>query len=363
MENMVRLQKDNLRIALLHRFPIDQIKETNAAFPFLAHQVDTLTFKAFNRSNKWKKLLKSLWWVLYAWTKVIGKGYDVIYCDDSFPFYPILVRLACPKAKLVLRLGDFHLMYYCSGFLYRILHAIEKIGWRMADLILPISQTMQDLLHEEDFDKTVLVLDPVDIDRFPVREKREITRPLAVVFHGTIEPSKGLDVIVEAARLMPEARFTICGAGSDLQRLNENAPPNIEFTGWIPHNEIMDFVSSVADVGIAIRSNNRGNQYVVTSAWLQYLAMGIPCVASDRLLLREMNYPYLFKTSRDLVLLLNEISNGSRYCMDDWVRYVRTHHDAKRIAWQIMSLLLSWEDSSPLNYSTISMPRAIRTSS
>src|SRR3989304_2626933 len=96
------------KIALLHRYPADRIKETNAAFPYLAEKgIDVLTFKSFNRTSKWRKFFKSLAWVFYAPLLVWGKGYDVIYCDDSYPFYPALVKLVSPHSKVVLRIGDF----------------------------------------------------------------------------------------------------------------------------------------------------------------------------------------------------------------------------------------------------------------
>ena len=99
------------KIALLHRYPSDRIKETNAAFPYLKEKgIDVLTFKTFDRTGKWGKFFKSLAWIFYAPMLVFGKEYDAIYCDDSYPFYPALVKIVSPESRGIIRLGDLHLM-------------------------------------------------------------------------------------------------------------------------------------------------------------------------------------------------------------------------------------------------------------
>lgn len=153
-----------MKIALLHRYPPEQIIETNASFGYLqAKGVDVLTFKRFDRLSKWKKFFKSLAWIFYAPLLVFGKDYDVIYCDDSYPFYPFFVKLASPFSKVILRIGDFHLMYYYSGIVYAFLHFFEKIAWRSADKIIAISEVMAEKIRSEVKTPVVVVLDPVKI--------------------------------------------------------------------------------------------------------------------------------------------------------------------------------------------------------
>jgi hypothetical protein len=100
MADMVYTKK---KIALLHRYPEDQIKATNAAFPYLkAKGIEVITFKSFDRLNDKLKFWKSIGWIFYSAWRVIGKKYDVIYCDDSYPFYPILVKLVSPRNTLLI---------------------------------------------------------------------------------------------------------------------------------------------------------------------------------------------------------------------------------------------------------------------
>ena len=218
-----------MKLAILHRYPLADIKSTNASIHYLidrirkeGHQVDVLTFKKFDRLSKHKKFWKSLLWILYAPLLVAGKGYDVIYCDDSYPFYPALVKLASPKSKVVIRIGDLHLMYYFSGWAYQFLHFFEVLTWKTVDEIYAISHEMQlkiaSELHEI---KTYSILDPVDPKDFPITEHLDFGY---VMFHGVLTKNKNVDVLLEAARILQGETFLIVGDGPDRARLESIAP-------------------------------------------------------------------------------------------------------------------------------------------
>lgn len=352
---MVQAEK---KIAILHRFPAHQIRETNAAFPHLFHllrsewmnpldlrpgavnylcrnQVDVLTFKKFNRLNTFKKFLKSLAWIFYAPALVFGKGYDVIYCDDSFPFYPLLVKWASPRSKVVLRIGDFHLMYYTSGLLYRILHHFEKMTWRKADQILAISEVMAQRIANETGRGVRVVLDPVDpLDFLSANTLK--TPEKIVMFHGLLTRNKNVDVLLEAARLRPEIRFWVVGAGPDMKRLQGLAPENVWFAGWHPFRHMYSLIND-CNVGVALRSANPGNEFVVTSPFLQYGAMGKPCLVTRRDVFGL--YPWQFSNVEELVnkidYLMDRPEEGEKLR-----RYILEKHDAKKIAEEICKTLL-----------------------
>ena len=328
-----------MRVALLHRYPPDKIKETNAAFPYLqAKGIDVLTFKKFDRLSKHKKFWKSLLWIIYAPLLVIGKGYDVIYCDDSYPFYPGLVKLVSPKSRVVIRIGDFHLMYLYWNRLfltYHLLHFFEVLTWKMVDEIYAISQEMQlkiaSELHEI---KTYRILDPVDPKDFPITEHLDFGY---VMFHGVLTKNKNVDVLLDAAKRLPDVTFLIVGDGPDRARLESIAPENVEFEGWVPFSEVKDYIQGCA-VGVALRSNNPGNEYVVTSPFLQYGVMGKPCLVTRRKVFGD--YPWQFSDAEELALRIQMILK----CPDEGEtlrKYVLENHSAEKIAEGIWSRLLS----------------------
>ena len=323
------------KIALIHRYPENRIKETNAAFPFLKSKgIDVLTFKKFNRLGRFGKFWKSLAWIFYAPLLVIGKGYDVIYCDDSFPFYGAFVKLASPKSRVILRIGDLHLMYYYSGWAYRFLHFFEKISWRMADAIVVISDAMRSYMSQEGF-LCHVVLDPVDSADFP---SHGLNGDGSVMFHGTLTKNKNVDVLLEAARLLPEVDFVVLGDGPYFKRLAYSAPANVFFHGWVPFKDIHAHIARCS-VGVALRSDNPGNEYVVTSPFLQYGIMGKPCLVTRRKVFGD--YEWQFRDVTEMVSKLKELLRKPRQEGQKLRKFILENHDAEQIGGQIWSLLQS----------------------
>lgn len=323
-----------MRLALLHRYPIAQIKETNAAFPYLhAKGIDVLTFKKFDRLSKHGKFWKSLAWIFFAPLLVAGKGYDVIYCDDSYPVYPALVKLVSPKSRVVIRIGDLHLMYYYSGLVYKFLHFFEKIAWRMADDVIAISSKMAWYIMRESGRYVYTVLDPVDIKGFPANEPYGKG---TVMFHGVLTKNKNVDILIEAAHLMPHVDFAIVGDGPERKRLIASAPANVFFHGWVPFTSIPRYIADCS-VGVALRSDNPGNEYVVTSPFLQYGVMGRPCLTTRRAVFGD--YPWQFSEVNEFVLKLEILLKRPWEEGQKLKRFILQNHDAEKIAGDIWKIL------------------------
>jgi len=322
-----------VRVALLHRYPSDRIKETNAAFPYLVERgIDVLTFKKFDRLGNFWKFWKSIAWIFYAPCLVIGKGYDVLYLDDSYPFYPALVKLASPRSRVVIRLGDLHLKYYYKGAMYGFLHFFEEIGWTAANKIIVISEAMAKALLEEGYPCEV-VRDPVDPKDFPLVEESPDSN--TVMFHGVITRNKNLDMLLEAAKRMPKTNFVIIGGGPDLYRLIQIAPKNVHFQGWVPFKEIYRHIASCT-VGVAMRSENAGNDYVVTSPYIQYGIMGKPCLVTRRKVFGD--YPWQFSTVKEMVDKLEDLLTAtvdSKGLREVFI----LHHSAEKISEEIWKIL------------------------
>lgn len=325
---LVQAQK---KIAILHRFPKDQIKETNAAFPYFG-EADVLTFKKFERLHNAYKIAKSIAWIFFAPFLVLGRGYSVIYCDDSFPFYPAFVKLASPKSKVIKRMGDFHLMYYVTGFWYHLIHWFEVLEWKLVDGIISISKPMAEHIEKESGKKCYVALDPVDPNDFPIERKDDHK---TVMFHGLLTKNKNADVLLEAARKLPHILFVIVGDGPDRERLEKIAPHNVRFTGWVPFKRIVHILNTCS-VGVALRSDNPGNDYVVTSPFLQYSILAKPCLVTKRQVYGD--YPWQFTTADDLVHGINELMARSEEGKK-MREYVLEHHSAQLIGDQIWTLL------------------------
>ena len=322
------------KIALLHRYPKDEIKPTNAAFPYLVKKgLDVLTFKSFNRISNFRKHFKSILWIFWAPCLVIGKKYDVIYCDDSYPFYPALVKLVSPRSRVVIRLGDLHLMYYYKGLVYKVMHFLERIAWLMVDEIIVISDAMADYIQDEIGFRPKVVLDPVDPKDF---EGGTFYNSGDVMFHGVLTRNKNVDVLLEAARRLPQYDFTIIGDGPDSKRLQKIAPRNVFFYGWAPFKDIKHHIGSCS-IGVALRSDNPGNEYVVTSPFLQYGIIGKPCLVTRRKVFGD--YKWQFTGAKEMVERLTALLKAPWEEGQKLRKYVLEHHNAEKIAGEIWQIL------------------------
>lgn len=331
MDDMVETKK---KIAILHRFPKDRIPETNAAFPYIARDgVDILTFKKFERLHNAYKIAKSIAWIFYSPLLVLGRGYNIIYCDDSFPFYAALVKLASPRSKVIKRMGDFHLMYYVTGILYHFAHFFEVIEWKMMDGIIAISKAMADVIEKETGKRVDIALDPVNPENFQVTKREDHG---TVMFHGLLTRNKNVDVLLDAAKRLPKTIFTIVGDGPDRKRLEKIAPINVRFTGWVSFKDIVKILNTCS-VGVALRSDNPGNDYVVTSPFLQYSILAKPCLVTKRKVYGD--YPWQFTGVDDLVSGIKELM-GNKEEGKKMREYVLKYHNAKDIGETIWNLLL-----------------------
>ena len=324
------------KIAILHRYPKEHIRETNASFPYLVRdEVDVLTFKKFERLHDVKKIIKSIGWILYAPWLVLGRGYSVIYCDDSFPFYSALVKLASPRSKVIKRMGDFHLMYYFTGIWYHLIHWLEVLEWKMMDGIVAISLPMAKHIQDATGKPVEIVLDPVDPLDFPIYHGEPHQ---TVMFHGLLTRNKNVDILLAAAERMPNILFKVVGDGPDRERLEDLAPANVQFTGWIPFHKIVQILNTCS-VGVALRSDNPGNDYVVTSPFLQYSILAKPCLVTKRQVYGD--YPWQFTGVEDLIHGINELM--SRPEEGKKMReYVLEHHSAAKIGEQLWNLLCQY---------------------
>lgn len=259
----------------------------------------------FNRANPLDKLLKSLLFLVV--TPLIVRRIhrenplDLVYCDDSFPFYaPLIKKIA--RTCTIMRLGDLQSAYIFAGrgllkrLIFRLVFHFERRLWGSMDRLVAISQDFKEFLARSGISpsKIAVVPESIDLESFKssgkkgsIRARYRIGSSPLVMFHGLVARVKGLDVLLRAVpeilREVPTTKFMIVGDGSDLKRLQRmvtelGVTENIILTGWVPFSEIPDYLHE-CNVGVPLRSANLGNNFVVTSALLQYWAMQKPVVA------------------------------------------------------------------------------------
>ncbi|MGE4357061.1 MAG: glycosyltransferase family 4 protein [Candidatus Omnitrophota bacterium] len=353
-----------MNICVLHRYPLTEIKETNPSFPYFlrevinsGHRLFVITFAGrsdnnqikdfnfcpinfqFNRTNNVDKWIKSLLFILMTpfkvWRLNLCYKFNIIYCDDSLPFYAYLIKVFS-RLPVTMRLGDLQTAYlfYDRGFfgklIYQFIHCFEKFTWRKIDKIIAISESFKKFLLENGVNqsKISVVEESIDIDEFhkeakgaDIRDKFGLKNEPVIMFHGLISKIKGVDILLKATpyilKEFPDAKIMIVGDGPDLNRLKKLAhllgiSKSVIFTGWIPFNQIPNYISA-CDVGVPLRNSNLGNNFVVTTAFLQYIVMGKIIVAPDLDSFRENFDEKLLFRRDDYIDLAKKIIYALQY--------------------------------------------------
>lgn len=125
-------------------------------------------------------------------------------------------------------------------------------------------------------------------------------RGTAVYYVGQLYPWKGVDTLIRAAAAHPESRYVIVGgteeegAGEpDIRRLETLArelevEDRVRFTGWVPYREVPRLLRDAAVTVIPLPDTAFGRYFTSPLKLFDYMAAGVPIVASDLPSLRDV---------------------------------------------------------------------------
>ena len=124
-------------------------------------------------------------------------------------------------------------------------------------------------------------------------------RPGAFVvgYVGNLYPGKGIEIILEIARLLPDLSFHIVGGrAEDLARwTSQNPPANIRFFGQVPHGDLQRYFDDMDVLLLPLQnkvSPDGGSgdiaRWTSPMKMFEYMAQGKPIIASDLPVLQEV---------------------------------------------------------------------------
>jgi len=162
---------------------------------------------------------------------------------------------------------------------------IQKIRIKRASLLIAISSVFRDhIVHDYRFplEKTVVVTNPVRLDRFEVADRPPGEPPLVLV-PTRVSVRKGIEDVIAVSRLLHErgvdARIRVIGGPStwsDYTKLLEDLPgENAEYGGRIPPGKMAEELAA-ADVVLLASKYDPCPMSV-----LEALAAGVPVVATS----------------------------------------------------------------------------------
>jgi glycosyltransferase involved in cell wall biosynthesis len=98
-----------------------------------------------------------------------------------------------------------------------------------------------------------------------------------VLFVGRLSPEKGVSVLLEAARSVPDIPITIVGTGPDAEALARNSPPNVHFEGFVDHAALGRLYRRARVLVVPSVTFETNGPYVA----LEAMAHGVPVVGSS----------------------------------------------------------------------------------
>jgi len=107
-----------------------------------------------------------------------------------------------------------------------------------------------------------------------------------VLFVGKLIPLHGLQLILDAAALVPEIPFTVVGTGQE-QHILASAGPNVRHVAWIEYRELPATYAS-AGCALGIFGPGPKTDRVIPNKVFQALAVGTPVITADTPAAREL---------------------------------------------------------------------------
>ena len=118
----------------------------------------------------------------------------------------------------------------------------------------------------------------------------------SALFVGKLIPLHGLEVIIGAARLLPEVPFRIVGSGQ-LEHALRDVPSNVEHVPWVEYARLAEEYAK-AGCALGIFGSTPKSQRVIPNKAFQALAIGAPLITADTAAARE-----LLVSGRDALLV------------------------------------------------------------
>ena len=168
-----------------------------------------------------------------------------------------------------------------------VLRRIDRIAFRRADLVVADTEQHARFFAESfDLPRSRIEVCLVGAEDRVFRPGWQPPGPFHALFVGKLIPLHGLDVLLDAARSLPDVCFRVVGDGQLSAQL-ERRPPNVDWVRWVEYEQLGDeYRTAACALGIFGTSPKAGR--VIPNKAYQALACGAPLVTGDTSAAREL---------------------------------------------------------------------------
>ncbi len=178
-----------------------------------------------------------------------------------------------------------------GSLLWKIGRRLENSTYAKANKIIVISHAMADNIRKKGVpdEKIRVVSNWIDTDSIQSVKKDENRlfdefgidkEKFTVVYAGNFGAAQGADVVLEAAKLLPDVQFVIFGGGAEFESAKQKASeiPNVIINGLLLQERVPE-VYSLGDVALITCKKGVGGSGMPSKTW-SIMACNTPIIAS-----------------------------------------------------------------------------------
>ena len=237
--------------------------------------------------------------MIYSWN-VIKKGkYDIIHAKNPFSslFSPVILKIMKKiRSRLIYDMRGLWIDFGVetqkfSPSLSIFLKKSEKVLADRCDAIIAISPSLKEILCERGYDTEkifVIVGAGINIHKMETLPglKKDSTRVgRKIGYIGTISTGRQSEKIIEAFKKIKKANISLIMIGPiiepDIFTAITSSHESIHLTGFLPQEEALQCLKTF-DIAVSYHdTNDPAYNVAVPTKILEYMAAGIPIVATD----------------------------------------------------------------------------------
>lgn len=256
---------------------------------------------------------------------------DLIHIRD--PRYRTLLDLI-PHQKSVFRLADND-----AGFAGQTAaaHKAQRKLAQGVDMVVYTATTLRPVVEQLSPKRSWFLPNGVEFHRFAQASRQlppeyeDIAAPIAV-YVGSMDEWFDFELVNRAAAALPKIVFALIGP-DELARKRLRSSPNVKILGRKSKEEVPRYLYN-ATVGIIpfdVANHARLVDYINPIKLYEYLACGLPVVATDWAELRALQSPaYLSQNATAFIENLRAVTECGRMERDTLVEFARSYDNAGR---------------------------------
>jgi glycosyltransferase involved in cell wall biosynthesis len=237
----------------------------------------------------------------------VRRRYSAVHIHNPPDF--LIVAAAVPKllgARVIFDVHDLSDDMFAMRFdnrrgarlFDRILRLVESGATRLSDFVITVHEPYRRELATRGVppEKITVVMNTVDERLLPSARREPRDDSFRVVYHGTVTPPYGVNLLVEAvAKIVdhaPDVRLDVFGDGDAVPEVGALAERlgiagRVHLSGrYLPPVEVLERVQN-ASVGVIPNLPVRFNRLALSTKLFEYVALGIPVVSADLPAIRE----------------------------------------------------------------------------